>query len=73
MVGLTLHYIGWMSGNDKKTEFPDSDAPRVGIVCANAIGIGGLLQTQIHHYFPEVATKLIPLSRLCYRISRSVC
>lgn len=64
LVALTLQYIGWMSVDEKENEESALDMPRIGIVCANAVGVGGLLRTQIHHFFPEASTCLIPLAQL---------
>lgn len=63
LVGLALQYIGWMSGDEKESEESAGEA-RVGIVCASTVGVGGLLQAQVHQFFPEVSTCIIPLARL---------
>lgn len=61
---LTAQLIGWViqdSGSEQRQKIP-----LIGIVCANNIGIGALVEKQIQNTFHDVRTILVPSYEVSY-------
>lgn len=61
---LTAQLIGWFIKGDEEKQ--KQKIPLVGIVCANNIGIGALVEKQIQSTFLSVRTILIPSYEISY-------
>lgn len=61
---LTTQLLGWITRDSGRDARDRQEEPLIGIICANNVGIGVLVQQQIENTFSNIRTVLLPVHEL---------